>query len=218
MQPGPPHRHDEIPDDVLQRWRAAEEQLYPVVMVRPDLYERSIELVRSLADELRAATTPAALLEAYARAGEFAALVIRRESLAVEGVDLGLATAAAFNLRYRELLGEVAREQAIQRIRAARERHEDWVVLHESGSLERAPAVPYRRLEMHLGGGAGLHVFVQQDPGTAAPVYGVEAVQLDPHTGDWLAEAGPWAEPRTFSRPGPWRELIDELRGRLARP
>jgi len=218
MPPGPPHSPEDVPDDVLLRWRAAEEQLYPVVMVRPDLYERSIELVRSVADELRAFTTPAALLDAFADAAEIAAGVIRRESLAVEGVDLGLATAAAFSLRYRELIGEVARGHAIERIRAAREQSDEWVLLHESGTLDQAPAVPYRRLEMHLGGGAGLHVFVQQDPGTAAPVYGVEAVQLDPHTGDWLHKAGPWAEPRTFSRPEPWRDFIQELRGRLARP
>ena len=218
MPPGPSHPPEDVPDDVLLRWRAAEAQLYPVVMVRPDLYERSIELVRSVADELRAFTTPAALLEAFADAAEIAARVIRRESLAVEGVDLGLATAAAFSLRYRELLGEVARGHAIERIRAAREQSDEWVVLHESGTLDKAPAVPYRRLEMHLAGGAGLHVFVQQDPGTAAPVYGVEPIQLDPQTGDWLHEASAWAEPRTFSQPGPWRHLIEELHARLARP
>jgi hypothetical protein len=218
MPPAPPPQPDEIPPEVLLRWRAAEERLYPVVMVRPDLYERSIELVRSVADELRAFTTPAALLDGFARAAEIAAQVIRRESLEMEGVDLGLATTAAFSLRYRELVGEVARSQAIERIRAARERGDAWVVLHQSGTLDHAPAVPYRRLEMHLRGGAGLHVFVQQDPETAAPVYGVEPVQLDPQTGDWLHDADQWAEPRSFSSQGPWRALIQELRGRLASP
>jgi hypothetical protein len=200
------------------RWRAAEEQLYPVVMVRPDLYERSIEIVRSVADELRAFGTPAALLDGFGHAAEIAARVVRRESLATEGVDLALATTAAFSLRYRELVGEVARERAIERIRAARERGDAWVVLHESGTPEQAPAVPYRRLEMHLGDGAGLHLFVQQDPETAAPVYGVESVQLDPQTGDWLHEASSWAEPRMLSTPESWRDLIQELREGLASP
>ena len=220
MAPAPPSQPDDIPHDVLLRWQAAEEQLYPVVMVRPDLYERSIQLVRSVADELRELTTPAALLEAFGRSGEIAARVIRRESLEleVEGVDLVLATTAAFSLRYRELVGEVARRQAIERIQAARERGDAWVVLHESGTPEQAPAVPYRRLEMHLGDGSGLHVFVQQDPETAAPVYAVEPVQLDPRTGDWLHEARQWAEPRTFPRREPWADLIRELRARLAGP
>ena len=92
------------------------------------------------------------------------------------------------------------------------------MVLHESGTLEQAPAVPYRRLEMHLGDGAGLHLFVQQDPETAAPVYGVESVQLDPQTGDWLHDASGWAEPRMLSTPESWRDLIQELRERLASP
>ena len=197
MAAGPSGSQEDIPPDVLMRWRAAEEQLYPVVMVRPDLYERSIE---------------------FGRAAEIAARVVRRESLTTEGVDLALATTAAFSLRYRELVGEVARERAIERIRAARERGDAWVVLHESGTLEQAPAVPYRRLEMHLGDGAGLHLFVQQDPETAAPVYGVESVQLDPQTGDWLHDASGWAEPRMLSTPESWRDLIQELRERLASP
>lgn len=220
--PGSPdpaeHGPGEVPEELAQRWRAAEERLYPVVMVRPDLYERSIELVRSIADELRAVTTTAALVEAFGNAAEIAAGVIRRESLTVEGIDLGLVTSAAFGLRHRDLVGELARGRAMERIQAARERGDAWVVLYEAGSPVQAPAVPYRRLEMHLRGGAGLHVYVEQDVATARPLYGVQAVQLDPHTGDWLNEATVWAEPRTFSDPEPWQALIDELRGQLTNP
>ena len=219
---GPPDPADqgtgEVPEELAQRWRAAEERLYPVVMVRPDLYERSIELVRSIADELRSVTTTAALVEAFGNAAEIAAGVIRRESLMVEGIDLGLATSAAFGLRNRELVGELARGRAMARIQAAREQGETWVVLYEAGSRAQAPAVPYRRLEMHLRGGAALHVYVEQDVATARAVYGVQAVQLDPHTGDWLNEATVWAEPRTFADPEPWQALIEELHGQLASP
>ncbi len=218
MPPGPATPSGEVPDEVARRWRAAEEQLYPVVMTRPDLYERSIRLVRAVADELRPLATPAALLATYAGAAELVAGAIQRRGLPVEGLDLGLATDAAFSLRYREVLGEVAREQAMERMRTARERGDEWVLLHESGTLTHAPAVPYRRLEMRLRDGAGLHVFVQQDPATAGPLYGVEAVQLDPHTGDWLTDAAPWARPETFSQPEPWQRLVEELRGRRQDP
>jgi hypothetical protein len=225
MAPGPPgapdpadHGAGDVPAELIRRWRAAEERLYPVVMVRPDLYERSIELVRSIADELRAFTTGAALVEAFGNADEIAAGVIRRESREVEDIDLGLATSAAFGLRHRELVGELARGRAMERIQAARERGETWVVLYEAGSQRQAPAVPYRRLEMHLRGGAGLHVYVEQDVATARAVYGVQAVQLDPHTGDWLSEASVWDEPRTFADPAPWQALIEELRGQAASP
>ncbi len=213
MPPDPASPPGEVPDEVVRRWRAAEEQLYPVVMTRPDLYELSIQVVRAVADELRPLTTPAALLASYRDAAELVAGVIQRRDLAVEGLDLGLATDAAFHLRYREVLDEAARGQAMERARAARERGDEWVLLHESGTLSRAPAVPYRRLEMRVRDGAGLHVFVQQDPTTAGPLFGVEAVQLDPHTGDWLTEAAPWARSETFTRPEPWQRLVEELRG-----
>ena len=220
--PGPPeptdHGAGDVPVEVAQRWQDAEERLYPVVMVRPDLYERSIELVRSIADELRGVTTTAALVQAFGDAAEIAARVIKRESLAVDDIDVGLATSAAFALRHREMVGELARGRAMERIQAARQRGEAWVVLYEAGTQGQAPAVPYRRLEMHLRGGAGLHVYVEQDIATARPVYGVQAVQLDPHTGDWLNEATVWDEPRTFDDPEPWQALISELRGRLASP
>jgi hypothetical protein len=220
--PGSPDPSDrtpgDVPEELVQRWRAAEERLYPVVMVRPDLYERSIELVRSIADELRAVSTTAALVEAFGDAATIAAGVIRRESLVVEGIDLGLVTSAAFGLRHRELIGELGRGRAMERIDAAREQGESWVVLHEAGTPGRAPAVPYRRLEMHLRDGAALHVYVEQDVATARPLYGVQAVQLDPHTGDWLNEATAWAEPRTFADPEPWQARVEELRRRLSSP
>jgi hypothetical protein len=40
----------DVPAQVLGEWQSAEERLYPVVMVRPDLYQRSVELVRAVAD------------------------------------------------------------------------------------------------------------------------------------------------------------------------
>src|SRR4029453_11800835 len=128
--PGPPepadHGAGDVPAELAQRWQAAEERLYPVVMVRPDLYERSIELVRSIADELRGVTTMAALVEAFGDAAEIAARVIERESLAGDNIDLRLATSAAFGLRHGEMVGELARVRAMERIQAARERGDSW--------------------------------------------------------------------------------------------
>jgi len=43
-----------VPPQLLSDWRAAEERLYPVVMVRPDLYERAVRMVRVVTDELAA--------------------------------------------------------------------------------------------------------------------------------------------------------------------
>ena len=40
-----------VPPQLLSDWKAAEERLYPVVMVRPDLYERAVRMVRVVAVE-----------------------------------------------------------------------------------------------------------------------------------------------------------------------
>jgi hypothetical protein len=52
---------------------------------------------------------------------------------------------------------------------------------------------------------------VELDPETGGPVYGVEAVQLDPQTGDWVNEAEPLSERQTFAAPEPWKEAVERL-------
>ncbi len=41
------------------RWRAAEDRLFPVVLVDPDTYRRALDVVGLLLEELRANTTSA---------------------------------------------------------------------------------------------------------------------------------------------------------------
>jgi hypothetical protein len=198
-------------EDVIRRWGAAEERLYPVVMLRPDLYERYISVVRAVADELRSIRTPDELVEAYARGPEIVARVIRDQMVSTEGMDLGLVTAAAFGHRHREVLADSHRARAVRRIEDARATGEGWVVVYETGS-QRPLLPPYRRLEMRLADGLGLHVFVEVDPETAGPLYGVEVVQLDPRSGDWVSEAA--TERLTFGAPDEWEGAIERLRRR----
>lgn len=200
-------------EEAVRDWRSAEERLYPVVMVRPDLYTKSIQLVRAVADRLREERTPADLLAAYGRAAQLVAEVVETSGLPAEELDLALVAGAAFSLRHRELVSESQRAEAIRRIQQAKERGERWAVIYETdpGMLP----MPYRRLEMHLPSGAGLHAFVEEDPATSGPLYGVEAVQLDPATGDWEADAAPLAERRTFGSPGEWQQAIEDLREHL---
>jgi hypothetical protein len=201
--------HSSSLDQAVSHWRAAENRLYPVVMVRPDLYEQSLRLVRAVADELRSAHSAEDLLQMYDHAGEIAAGVIRREELPTEGIDLGLVAGAAFSVRYRELLEEMNREEAIRRIREARERGAEWVVLYETGGVG---APPYRRLEMKLPDGTGLHAFVEMDPETGGPLFGVETLQLDPQTGDWLNDMQPLSPRQTFTEPAAWEDAIGKSR------
>src|SRR5689334_5333746 len=94
-------------EEAVAHWRAAENRLYPVVMTRPDLYERSVRIVRAVADDLRSARDPQALLKAYERAADIVTDVVRRLEIPSEEIDMGLVTGAAFSLRYRELLEEM---------------------------------------------------------------------------------------------------------------
>jgi hypothetical protein len=203
--------HSSSLDESISHWRSAENRLYPVVMTRPDLYELCVRLVRAVADDLGSARSPEQLLEAYGRAGEVAAEAVRRTNLSTEGIDLGLVAGAAFSLRYRELLEEMNREEAMRRIREGRERGAEWVPVYETG-----PGLlsPYRRLEMRLADGRGLHIFVEPDPATGGPLYGVEAIQLDPRTGDWLPDAAPLSPRQTFTDPDEWEAAIDTARER----
>jgi hypothetical protein len=199
-------------DEIVRRWRIAEERLYPVVMVRPDLYERYISVVRAVADELRAYGTLDELVAAYEQGAEVIARVVRAQIISTEGMDLGLVAGAAFSLRHREVAEEMNREEALRRINEARAAGDEWAVVYETGAGGARLVPPYRRLEMRVADGTALHVFVEIDPDTGGPLFGVEPVQLDPQTGDWVTDAEPLAPRRTFRDPEPWTIAIDELR------
>ncbi|CAN5181743.1 hypothetical protein BH20ACT9_BH20ACT9_11360 [soil metagenome] len=206
---------DERLHELVRRWRTAEERLYTVVMVFPEHYERRIRLVRAVADELRSSSTAEELVGAYGRAPDLVASASRRLGLLREDVgDAELVGDAAFSLRYGEVLEETHRGEAVRRTRAAREAGREWVVLYETGTPETALLAPYRRLEMHLPDGVGLHVFVEPHPETMRAVYGVEAVQLDPASGDWVTESGLPAERETFVAREPWAEAVADRRRR----
>src|SRR5579864_3550342 len=111
-------------DETISHWHAAENRLYPVVMTRPDLYERSLTAVRAIADDLRSSKTVDELLTAYQHAPDLVAETVQRRALSTEELDMGLVTGAAFSVRYRELVEEENRREAMRLIREGRERGE----------------------------------------------------------------------------------------------
>lgn len=201
-----------VPPQVLAEWRSAEERLYPVVMLRPDLYQRSIELVRRVADEL-AANCPDvdALVAAWPEATD---LVYRVSSLALlplGDLDVSLVAGAAFCLRYREVAMAVARSERLERVRAAAAAGgAAWVEIEETGTLAAAAFMPFTRLEMHLPSGLGLRRSLGADPDTGRPVFGLETLLLDPSTGDLLEPAG--GVPEEFETRGDWEAAIERRR------
>ena len=197
-----------LDDALIRRWSEAEARLYPVVLVRPELYERYIRLVRAIADELASISSVDALGDRFVSSGGAADLVretAQRLDIPVQDMDLGLVAGAAFAHRHREALQAQHREDARERIRRARGRGDEWTVVYETGR----PAVPpYRRLEMRLSDGAGIHAFVELDPETGGPLYGLESIQLDAQTGDWVTDAQGLVARRTFPDAASWADGI----------
>jgi hypothetical protein len=205
-----------IPGDVSPRvlgeWQSAEERLYPVVMVRPDLYQRSVELVRAVADELRSCIDVPGLVAAWADAAD---IVYRASSVALlplADLDHGLLAGAAFMLRYRELAWPAARQDRTNRVRQAAERGDAWVQVDETGSKEMAGMMPWTWVEMHVPTGAGLRQTIEADPDTGAPRYRLEVVRLDRQTGDPLpGTAGPSME-ESFDDRAEWMAAVEARR------
>ena len=205
-----------IPPKLLSDWKAAEERLYPVVMVRPDLYERSVRMVRAVADELAGCLDLPALASAWDSAADIVHRAATEEGLDLDGLDAGLLAGAGFSMRYRELATAASRNERLARIRAAADAGEGWVRVDEIGSRETAGMVPWTWVEMHVTSGAGLRQTLEADPMTGAPRYSLEVVPLDPATGDPLPvppDVGAAAE--TFGDPAEWMAAVEARRAQI---
>jgi hypothetical protein len=202
-------------DELIAGWTAAEARLYPLVMAQPELYQRCISVVRAVADDLRSARTPEELAEAFGGRAAILESVVASKGFATEGLDLELVAQAAFGLRYREVVMEVQREDAIRRVREAGQTRLPWVVLRETAGAAGPFAAPYDRLEMHVPTGVGLHAFVELGPEMDRPRFGVEVLKLDPRTGNRVSDTGPPAELRTYGDHDRWQEAIEEVRRRI---
>jgi hypothetical protein len=152
------------------------------------------------------------LIDAYEEGPELLAQVVQDEMISTEELDMGLVLGAAFALRYREVLAEKNRRDALQKIADAEEKGDAWVTVYETAELREVPYPPYRSLEMRRSDGVALHIFVELDPETGGPLYGVEVVQLDPRTADWVQDADPLVDRFTLTDVGEWRRKVDELR------
>lgn len=202
-------------EQAVLAWRRGEERLYPVLMVRPELYQRYVRLVRSIADGLRSAASEEALLHAYATGDGSAEEAAVRIGLApYSGLDLGLARDAAYCLRHRELLGELQRAEGQGRVERARAAGEEWVTVFEESSPGLGAVT--RTVEMHVASGRAIHSFVEPSPDTGRAVFGIELIRLDPTTGDWLRDVEAVGRQELDDREA-WRARIEVLRRTGAR-
>lgn len=171
------------------RWRRGEEQLYLAALSDADVYQRSLELVRRTVEHLRTlGSGSAALLQASARAADLVTDALAFELGGPVRVDPRLVADAALALRCREVIAERAAQRRLERLRAAQERGDTWVVLEISGDPEGDPLHPYRRLEAEARTGLAVLVTTAPEADFAASLHAVEAVRIDLRTGT-LSEA-----------------------------
>jgi hypothetical protein len=204
-------------DEALHRWRLGEERLYPVVMVRPDLYERCAVLVRSLADSLEGVPDMDALVATY-RVGDtrsdFARAELDTDEIPPE-IDRDLVRDAAYHHRARELSMRAPVEEAERLIRRARANGDATVVIWSQGEHQHVPG--YRRVEMSVSTGRAVVALTELDPERFEPVFVTEGRRLDPQTGESVDD-DPLAPRRQFTDLDAWNRALDELRATLLTP
>ena len=166
-----------IPRAVLRSWDEAEARLFPTIMARPDVYQRSVSLIQRLLGRLRE-TCPdlPALLAAHERGGD---LVDELTKGVDAGVQADLVAAAACAMRYRELVAALAAQDRLAALARARVQGQPWAMVAETGSEDRAPFVPYQRVEAEVGTGRAVIISIEPDETLSRAVYRLDHGQVD---------------------------------------
>ena len=171
---GPPPPEPAVPPAVLRSWDEAEARLFPLVMAQPELYQQALGAIQRLLGRLRETCQDLpALLAAHERGGDLLA------GDEVPGVRPGRIAAAACATRYRELVAELAAAGRLEALARARAQGVPWTVVEENGQPERAPYVPYHRVEAETGTGRAVIVSIGPDETLSRAVYRLDAGQID---------------------------------------
>jgi hypothetical protein len=211
--PGTPSDGPDVPLAVLRSWDEAEARLFPLVMARPEAYQQAVSMISELAGRLRE-TCPdlASLIAAHERGGDLAT------SELAGGQDIGirpeLVAAAACAMRYRELVASRAAQGRLAALTRAREQGLTWVVVEENGSADRAPYVPYQRVEAEVSSGRAVVVSIEPDETLSRAVHRLDECRIDLVTGGLeVGEAiGSYLDPDEFAA------ALQQVRGGLAGP
>ena len=183
-QPGEPPGGAAVPPAVLRSWDEAEARLFPLVMAQPELYEQGLTMVRQLIVRLREACPDLpALLAAHERGGDLIADLDGEAAAGVPGIRPGLLAAAACAMRYREIVALMAARGRLAALARARAQGLSWAVVEESGQADRAPYVPYQRVEAEVGSGRAVVVSIGPDETLSRAVYRLDEGQVDVASG-----------------------------------
>ena len=170
-----------VPRAVLRSWDEAEARLFPTIMARPDVYQQAVSLIQQLLGRLRETCLDLpSLLAAHERGGD---LVDELAEGANAGIQPGLVAAAACAMRYRELVASLAAQGRLAALTRARDQGESWAVVAETGSEDRAPFVPYQRIEAETGTGRAVVISIEPDETLSRALYRLDRGQIDLATG-----------------------------------
>jgi hypothetical protein len=212
-----------VPAEILREWDAAEARLFPLVMARPEEYERSLALIGVLLGWLRSRCRDVPGLLAQSRRGAAIVTDAAGELSGDEGeprldqgglgtgARAGLIAAAACAMRYRELVAEDAARARRDALAAAGERGESWAVVEETGDQARAPYLPYQRVEAHVPSGRAVIVSIEPDESLNA-VRRLDEGTLDPASGRLMIGA----EIGSFASAGELDDALARTRQRLS--
>jgi hypothetical protein len=171
----------EVPRSVLRSWDEAEARLFPTIMARPDVYQQSVSLIQRLLGRLRETCRDlSSLLAAHERGGD---LVDELAEGAAAGIQPDLVAAAACAMRYRELVAELAAQGRLAALARARDQGQSWTVAEETGSEDRAPFVPYQRIEAAADTGRAVIISIEPDETLSRAVHRLDRGQIDLATG-----------------------------------
>src|SRR6516225_2437738 len=173
----------QVPPAVLRSWDQAEAKIFPLVMARPEVYERALRMIADLAARLRE-TCPD--LPALLAADEQGADLVTEPS---PGVGPELIAAAACAMRYRELVTIGAARGRLAALARARDQGLDWTIVEENGDPARAPYLPYQRVEAHVRSGRAVIISIEPDETLVGAVHRLDAAEVDLGTGGLRAGA-----------------------------
>lgn len=182
----------------MRRWREAETTFFGQAMADPDMYVASLAVVRGLADGLTDVTSEEELQAADETRGDdwLEARLAAIDVPHADWLDLDRARAAAFNLRLSELRVEIQKRTMAERLTAARQAGEDWVVVVD-GEIGLPGQRTYQRVEIHSRAGVALSVWSERD-WSRGETFWLEILRVDPATGARLPGAAPLEEPQSF--------------------
>jgi hypothetical protein len=186
----------QVPTAVLRSWDQAEAKIFPLVMARPEVYERALRMISDVASRLRE-TCPdlPALLAAHERGAD---LVTESQP----GIGPELIAAAACAMRYREIVTAGAAQGRLAALARARDQGLDWTVVEENGDRARAPYLPYQRVEADVRSGGAVIIAIEPDETLVRAVYRLDAAEIDLRTGALRAgaELGSYADEEALAR------------------